>query len=308
MKSQTPRLLLTLDDLFPSLGPSTPQPDGVENGVSGLLQLSPRHTDASTAVLCRTDPDPVEVVNRGGSSDVLLVCEHAGRLIPACYGDLGIAAAEMDRHIAYDIGAEGLSRRLAGVLDATLVLQRYSRLVVDCNRPLAAPDCMPEASDGTAIPVNRALSEAERLCRYEEIHRPFHDAISGLIDERLGSGQRTILVAVHSFTPRLAGVDRPWQIGLLCNRDDSFARRFMDAFAAAHPTISAAHNQPYTVDDLSDYTVPVHGERRKLPHVLLEVRNDEIADDAGQARWAAMIARALSTAAQAHGETAAHGP
>jgi predicted N-formylglutamate amidohydrolase len=249
-------------------------------------------------LLGRSDPEPVEIVNRSGASDFLLVCEHAGRMVPAALGDLGVAAAEMDRHIAWDIGAEGLSRRLSAHLDAALVLQRYSRLVIDCNRPLRASDCIPEASDGTAVPANIRLRDADRLCRYDEIHRPFHDAIGAMLDRRQEEGRLTILVAVHSFTPRLAGIDRPWLLGLLHNRDDTFARHLMPVIAAAHPEVIAEHNQPYSVDDLSDYTIPVHAEGRNLPHVLLEIRNDQVRDEAGQERWASLLAGALRSAAE----------
>ena len=248
-------------------------------------------------LLGRSDPDPVEVVNSSGASDFLLVCEHAGRLVPAALGDLGLAAAEMDRHIAWDIGAEGLSRRLSAFLDAPLLLQRYSRLVIDCNRPLRARDCIPEASDGTAVPANIRLNEAARLRRYHGIHRPFHDAIGAILDRRAAERQRSILCTVHSFTPRLAGIDRPWLLGLLHNRDDSFATHLMDVIVAEHPEVIAEHNQPYSVDDLSDYTIPVHGEGRKLPHVLLEIRNDQIRDAGGQERWALLLAIALRAAA-----------
>ena len=261
----------------------------------------------SETLLGSSDPEPVEFVNSAGGADFLLVCEHAGRLIPAALGDLGLPGPEMDRHIASDIGGEGLSRKLSARLDAPLVMQRYSRLVIDCNRPLNAPDCIPEVSDGTAVPANCRLSQAERFRRYHEIHRPFHHAIGAMLDARQRLGRRTILVAVHSFTPRLAGIDRPWLLGLLHNRDSRFARRTMDAFASNNPELVADHNQPYTVDDLSDFTIPVHGERRKLPHVLLEVRNDQISDEPGQERWAYLLAEALETAARSTaGESLLH--
>jgi predicted N-formylglutamate amidohydrolase len=251
------------------------------------------------SLLAGSDPKPVEVVNADGSSAILLVCEHAGRAVPATLGDLGIAAAEMDRHIAYDIGAEGLSRKLSEALDATLVLQRYSRLVVDCNRPFEAVDCVVESSDETAIPVNCNLADMERTQRFEEIHRPFHDAVGRLLDVQQRAGRATVIAAIHSFTPRFANKDRPWQIGVCFNRDGRVAEKFMQAFQAAEPAIRAAYNEPYTVDDISDYTIPVHGERRGLPHVLLEVRNDLIADVAGQERWALSIAHALADASEA---------
>ncbi len=277
------------------------------------LLEGPKHDMAvlaktSETLLGRSDPDPVEIVNRAGRANFLLVCEHAGRLIPRALGDLGLPAPEMSRHIASDIGAEGLSRKLSARLDAPLLMQRYSRLVIDCNRPLGASDCIPEVSDGTAVPANFGLSQAERLRRYGEIHRPFHDAIGAMLDARQRLGRRTILVAVHSFTPRLAGIDRPWLLGLLHNRDSRFARRMMDAVVRNNPQVVADHNQPYTVDDLSDFTIPVHGERRKLPHVLIEVRNDMISDEPGQERWAHLLAEALETAARSTaGESQLHG-
>jgi predicted N-formylglutamate amidohydrolase len=253
---------------------------------------------AEASLLGPTDPEPLEVVNPNAASPVLLVCEHAGQAVPAVLGDLGIAATEMNRHIAYDIGAEGLARKLSKILDATLALQRYSRLVIDCNRPFEAADCMPESSDGTAIPVNCALTDWDRALRFQEIHRPFHDAIAGLLDSRQRDGRRTIIATIHSFTPRFANKDRPWLLGVCFNRDGGFAERFMRAFQIDNSAVCAAYNEPYTVDDLSDYTIPVHGERRRLPHVLLEVRNDEIADDAGQARWAQRIGKALTAASE----------
>ncbi len=255
----------------------------------------PAARKAGTTLLARSDPDPVEVVNPNGTSNVLLVCEHAGRVAPAALRDLGMMAAELDRHIAYDIGAEGLARMLSKGLDATLVLQRYSRLVIDCNRPIEALDCMPEASDGTSVPMNCGLAETDRTLRFEEIHRPFHNAIRQLLDLQR-AGRPTVIATIHSFTPRFAGKERPWQLGVCFNRDGSFAARFMRAFQAANPAISAACNEPYPVDDLSDYTIPVHGERRGLPHVLIEIRNDELADAPGQARWARLIAHGLAEA------------
>ncbi|MBX3577369.1 MAG: N-formylglutamate amidohydrolase [Rhizobiaceae bacterium] len=256
-----------------------------------------QYSDKAARVLSAGDPPPVEVVTPRGASAFVLSCEHAGRAIPKSLGDLGVPAADMERHIAYDVGAEGLSRQLSDLLDAPLVLQRYSRLVIDCNRPLEAPDCMPVVSDGTAVPANAALSPEARHRRFVEIHQPFHDALAELLDVRAAAGRPSILISVHSFTPRLrGGPARPWEIGALSNRDASFATAFLAAFRAARPDVPSAHNEPYVVDDASDYTIPVHGERRGLPHLLLEIRNDLIGDDGGQARWARLIADALVAA------------
>lgn len=246
----------------------------------------------STPYLMQQDPPPFEAVNPSGASPVFLTCEHAGRAVPRRIGDLGIAPADMDRHIAWDVGADGLARALSQALDAPLVLQPHSRLVIDCNRPFEAAGCVPEASDGTAVPANAGLNEAERRRRFEEIHQPFHAEISGQLDRR----GHSILVAVHSFTPKLAtsGRQRPWHAGLLFNRDDRLARRLMRTLQGRAAGRLLAFNEPYCVDDLSDYTIPVHGERRGIPHILLEIRSDEIADHAGQARWAALLAAALA--------------
>lgn len=251
------------------------------------------HNPQRSTLLSRDDPAPVEVVNRTGSSEFMLTCEHAGRAIAGGLGDLGVSPEDMDRHIAWDIGAEGLSRAMATLLDAPLVLQRYSRLIVDCNRPFEAADCFPEVSDGTVIPANRSLSNMDRMRRFAEIHEPLHRSIADLLDERARSGMQTVLVSVHSFTPVLAGIHRPWLLGALANRDTRFARAFLQAFASRNAGVSIALNEPYTVDDTSDYTIPVHGERRRLAHVLLEIRNDQIGDSTGQAIWAQRLADAL---------------
>ncbi|MXQ10626.1 N-formylglutamate amidohydrolase [Microvirga makkahensis] len=248
-----------------------------------------------TALLSPRDPLPVEVVNGEGRSAIVLSCEHAGRAIPEKLRDLGVPPADMERHIALDVGAEEVSRLLSALLDAPLVLQRYSRLVVDCNRPFDAWDCFPVVSDGTRIPGNEGLGERDRLQRFEEIHQPFHRVLAGVLDRR--SGTPTFLVSVHSFTPQLlGGATRPWHMGVLFNRDRRLADRFLAEFRARNPNIPAAPNEPYSVDDFSDYTIPVHGERRGLPHLLLEIRNDLIMGRDGQSRWADLVVEALAAA------------
>jgi predicted N-formylglutamate amidohydrolase len=258
-----------------------------------------RSVEKPTAFLGPDDPPPVEIVNRNGASPFVLCCEHAGRQVPAVLGDLGVGPADMDRHIAYDVGAEEVARQLAAILGAPLFLQRYSRLVIDCNRPFGAPDLTPPVSDGTPVPVNTGLTDADKRMRYDAIHAPFHDTLSAYLDERAAARKAAVLIAVHSFTPRLmGGPDRPWHLGALSNRDPGFALALLDVFGAQNPGIPKAHNEPYFVDDLHDYTIPVHAEARGLPHVLLEIRNDLIRDDAGQTRWASLVAAALTGALQ----------
>ena len=237
------------------------------------------------------------MVNRGGASPILLVCEHAGRAVPAALGDLGVEAGAMERHIAYDLGAADLTERLAASLDATAVLQPYSRLVVDCNRPPGAFDFAPAVSDGTAVPANAGLGGAGRAERLRAIHAPFHDQIARLLDERAGAHRPPVLVTVHSFTPRLRrGSPRPWHAGLLYNRDDTLARALMVRLRRARPDLNPAFNAPYSVDDAGDHTIPVHGEARSIPHILIEVRNDLLADPAGRTLWAGLLAGTLRAA------------
>jgi predicted N-formylglutamate amidohydrolase len=247
--------------------------------------------------LADTDPRAFELVNVKGRSRVVLVCEHAGIKVPAILGDLGLPQSDLRRHIGWDIGAVGLSRELSSFLDAPLVLQPYSRLVIDCNRPFGAPDSIPTVSDTTIIPANQSLSDAERMERYEAIHVPFHQQVKALLDAH-HSGEQTILVTVHSFTPVMLseGRKRPWHLGVLYNRDERFARKLMKAALALKPDLPAAFNQPYQISDTSDYAIPVHGEARGIEHVMLEMRNDLIADAAGQKEWSGFLAAAIRDA------------
>lgn len=248
-----------------------------------------------TRLLSASDPAPVELLRVGGRSAFVLTCEHGGRAIPAQLADLGLPAGELDRHIGWDIGAEAVARGLSAALDAPLAVQRFSRLVIDCNRPPGSPQCIPEISDGTIVPANRGLDEALRAERWEEIHAPFHDAVAALLDERARAGPPTALVCVHSFTGRLATDprERPWHLGLLARSDERLSTALVAALAEAEPDLVVARNEPYRIESGSDYTIPVHGEARGLPHVLIEIRQDLIGAAEGQARWINLLAAAL---------------
>jgi predicted N-formylglutamate amidohydrolase len=204
-------------------------------------------------------------------------------------GDLGVAAAEMDRHIAWDIGVAGLGSRLAELLDAPFVAQRYSRLVIDCNRDPMRPDACPEVSDGTTIPANVDLSPRDRQARIDEVFQPYHDAIASEV------AGRSAIVALHSFTPSMAGFQRPWRFGVL-HLEDSALSRAMLARLRAEPGIGeVGDNQPYRMDG-TDFTVPHHAHGRGLDYVELEVRQDVIAGAAGQAAVARLLGRLLPLA------------
>ncbi len=248
-------------------------------------------SEAGAAWLGPDEPAPVEAHGPLDAGHLLLVCEHAGNRVPRRLQALAPPPGELARHIAWDIGAAGLARSLAEALAAPLVLQRYSRLVIDGNRPHHAPSLMPAHADGTEIPFNQAVTEADRTARWHAIHQPFHRRVAALLDAR----PRPV-IAVHSFTPSLGGVARPWQVGLLARHERGLAAVLAETLTAARPDLVWAFNQPYWIDDDTDYTIPVHGERRRLPHLLLEVRNDLIATPAGQNAVAAWLAPAIAAA------------
>jgi predicted N-formylglutamate amidohydrolase len=246
-------------------------------------------------LLATDEPDPVRVLRDAGRADFLLTADHAGRVIPRRLGRLGVPDSELDRHIAWDIGIAAVTEQLSAALDATAVLQTYSRLVIDCNRDPAVGSAMPEVSELTPIPGNVGLSAADRAARVRAIFAPYHARIAALLDARAAAGRRTVFVAMHSFTPVFKGESRTVQVGVLFNRDVRFASALL-GLLRAEGDIVVGENVPYAVSDTSDYGVPVHGEKRGLPHVEIEIRQDLIADPAGQAAWAARFARLLPAA------------
>jgi predicted N-formylglutamate amidohydrolase len=248
-------------------------------------------------LLAADEPVPVSVYNPGGRSPFLLVADHAGNLIPRALGRLGVSEAELVRHIAWDIGIAGLGRLMAEALDATLIAQNYSRLVIDCNRPLASETSIPEISEQTPIPGNVGIDEASKTARAREIFWPYHACIEAELDRRQQTGDPVALIALHSFTPVFKGAKRPWHAGVLYNRDARFAHRLM-ALLNKEEGLFVGDNAPYFVTDASDYTIPVHAERRGLHHVLIEIRQDLIGAEDGQRTWTQRLARLLPLAYQ----------
>lgn len=246
--------------------------------------------EATDQLLGEGDIPPVHEVNAGGQSPFLLTADHYGRVLPRVLGDLGVSESELVRHIARDIGIAGVAERLAGMLDAHLIAQRYSRLVIDCNRPPGVASSIPVISEATAIPRNEGISEQERKARRREIFEPYHRRIDAAIDRRLQIERPTVLVSLHSFTPVYAGVVRPWHIGALYNRDSVLPQLLLKHLRAEGDLV-VGDNEPYAVDDLTDYTIPVHGEARGLVNTGIEIRQDLIADQSGQQQWAERLAR-----------------
>ena len=246
-------------------------------------------------LLAADEPAPVTVYNAEGKSPFLLVADHAGNLIPRALGRLGIAEADRQRHIAWDIGIAGFGRLLADALDATLIQQNYSRLVIDCNRPIEAAASIPDISEQTPISGNVGVDEASKAARAGEIFWPYHERIEAELERRRLAGRAAALISLHSFTPVFKGAARPWHAGVLYNRDARFAHRLM-ALLNAEQGLFVGDNAPYFVSDASDYTIPVHAERRGLHHVLIEIRQDLIVDANGQGDWARRLARLLPQA------------
>ncbi len=243
-------------------------------------------------LLVATDPNPAIVQNAGSSSPFLLVCDHAGRKTPATLGDLGLAEADWGRHIAWDIGALGLAEQLAARLgDACLISQAYSRLVIDCNRAPERADAIVERADGADVPGNRELSPQARAARVAEIHAPYHAAIAAELDSRAARGVETSLILIHSFTPQMGGLARPWQVGVL-HQGNALS---LDALAwlRAQPGLTVGDNAPYAMDEI-DYTAPFHAQRRGLEYLELETRQDLIAEAHGQRRFAELFAEMLT--------------
>ncbi len=266
-----------------------------------------RTASPATCKLIQDDEPAAVVVERlESTSPYLFVCDHAGNRLPRRLGKLGLGDAELVRHIAWDVGACGLAEEFARRFDATLVRQVYSRLVIDCNRPLDAKSSIARVSEDTIVPGNHDVSEAEIEARRNEIFHPYHEAIAAIIDERLAKQQPVILLAIHSFTPVYKGESRPWHIGLQYNRDARLSHLLRDLLAEDE-TLCVGDNYPYSVDDYTDYTIPVHGERRHIPHALFELRHDMIEIEADQYRWAHRLAHSLERALERSPELGVYG-
>lgn len=225
--------------------------------------------------------------NPDGRAGVLLVCDHASNAIPDSYGTLGLNPRLLTDHVAWDIGARELALELARLIDAPLVCAAASRLLVDPNRGLNAHDLIPAMAEGEIIPGNTGLSAEERAARIAAFHSPYHAAIETLLAARPGIER---LVSIHSFTPRLYGTDRPWQVGVLHGEDARLADPLIAALQAEADLV-VGRNQPYAPDDGVYYTLDRHAGGRET--AMIEVRNDQLRDTIGQQRWAALLANAL---------------
>jgi len=254
----------------------------------------------SYRLLGREEPAPVLEIGRERRSAFVIAVDHASVRIPKRLGTLGLPPAELERHIAWDIGALEVGRRVALALDAPLVATNYSRLVIDCNRDPRVASSIPTMAESAMVPGNIGLSDEEVAARRREIFQPYHDRLRELLDERQRAGQPTILVTQHSMTDVFKGVRREMHAAVLYNRDRRFAALVLDVLRREFG-LNIGDNEPYFVSDETDYTIPQHAERRGLPHVEIEIRQDLILHEAGQVEWAVRIAQALRLAAQTLG-------
>lgn len=247
------------------------------------------------------EPDPVMVQNPNGASDILLISDHAGRRIPRRLGTLGLGDADLERHIAWDIGIRDVTTQISDKLNATYIYQRYSRLVIDCNRKPGVAQSIPLVSDGTEVPGNRNLTAAEVQAREVELLQPYQATIERELDHRKAVGRPTVIFAMHSCTP-VFGNDppRPWHVGVIAHRDWRIGEPLLDLLSA-EAGLCVGRNKPYEVSMEMDYTIPVHAEGRGLPYVEIEIRQDLIADEAGLRRWAELLSHLLPQAVERSG-------
>jgi predicted N-formylglutamate amidohydrolase len=251
--------------------------------------------DMMESLLSEDEPSAYRLEREQGRSAFFIICDHAGAVIPRQLNSLGLSGVDLERHIALDIGAASVALRLAELLDACVILQTYSRLVIDCNRPIGSPSSIVAVSESTRIPGNEVVSSADAVRREREVFRPYHDRIRELLDARMNRAQATLLISMHSFTPVFLAAQRPWHAAVLYNRDGRLARSLLHVLRR-DSTLMIGENEPYAVSDTSDYAIPEYGEKRGIPHVEIEIRQDLIADEAGQRAWAARLAAGLQEA------------
>lgn len=247
---------------------------------------------ALAPLLTAGEPPAFSVLRAEGGSAFVLVCDHASARIPRSLGSLGLSEGERASHAAWDIGAAAVAQALSTRLDASLVLQNYSRLVVDCNRPPHSAEFITTQSEWGQVSGNLRLGPEQTQAREAQIFAPYHAAIAALLDRRARSRQPTILIAVHSFTPVYRGESRPWQIGLMYRKDRGLAAEMLKRLGRDE-RLTVGDNEPYSIDDDFDHTLPLHGEQRGIVHVGIEIRQDLIADETGQKNWAGRLASLL---------------
>ena len=239
-----------------------------------------------TALLTPDEPAPYQVINPEGNSKLVLVCDHASNRLPLVLGNLGLNNKHLASHIAWDPGAASLARALSARLDAPLVMSNYSRLVIDCNRHPCTADSIPVSSHGIVIPGNADLSAEDVDLRQKMLFTPYQDAICRILESR--SSQAVRVLSIHSFSPCIAADQRPWCIGVCYRLYAGWAMEWLTALRmrVAEPV---GDNQPYRIEQEIDYTLPVQCEARKIPCIMLEIRQDKLLDQGAVFQWSELI-------------------
>ena len=251
---------------------------------------------ARATLLTDNDPYPVKLHKPSSPSKVLVVCDHAGDLIPNALQDRNVSLADLSTHIAIDIGAYAVAVELAKNLNATLVSQRYSRLVVDMNRPTNSDQGMPAYSDDTRIPFNQNIGDTERQTRLDEIYHPYHNEIVRQLDE---IGESAVLIAMHSFTPKLKNAPkRIWHVDLMTRTHSKFSENLKQQLQAQFPNLNIGLGEVFQMTDERDFTIPFHGESRNIPNISIEVRNDLLQSQTDISRWGEILALSIPASLQ----------
>lgn len=245
-----------------------------------------------------SDLDPVLVKNPRSTASVAIICEHAGQNIPIGLNNLGLSQAERNLHIAYDIGAGKVATLLSEKLQCALILQRYSRLVIDCNRAPGSAQSIPSVSDSVVIPQNVHISPTDRRARESAIFDPYAKECQA----RISQNHIRFAFSIHSFTPKLGDTDRPWDIGFLHRHSHSQGDQLVRLAKHLWPNLTIGKNQPYMIEDATDWFIPVCAEPRALPHSLIEIRNDHLLNDRGCHDWAERLFILLSTFMEDHND------
>ena len=238
------------------------------------------------------EPAPFRVINQDASRPLVLVCDHASNRIPTSLDNLGLAEKDIETHIAWDLGASSLCEKLSEMLQATAVLAEYSRLSIDCNRRLNDPTAFVTVADGIPVPGNESLDDITRCMRIEGIYQPYHEAIQARINRLLATNNTPALLSIHSFTPVFEGFRRPWHIGIMWDRDPRIPIPLIKQLSK-NDVLVVGDNEPYSGKHHWDFTVDHHAEATGLPHVVIEVRQDLLVDDAAQTHWANILVEAL---------------
>lgn len=249
---------------------------------------------APSGLLAADEAAPYEVLEVEAARPIVLACDHASNRVPRALDALGLANEHLQQHIAWDIGAGAVTRLLSRRLKANAVLGNYSRLVIDLNRDLDDPTAFPAISDGILVPGNLGISVEQRAERARVLFKPYHEALRRVTHDCSGTNQSPVFVSIHSFTPKLYGVRRPWHIGVLWDKDPRLAIPFMETLRRAGDVV-VGDNEPYSGRHPADYTIDHHAEPLGLAHIGIEIRQDLINDVSGQQRWGNVLAEALES-------------